>query len=397
MRLLILSKYATPILYPRHFRLGKELVDRGLKVQLVCSTANLVGKYDVPSFRGWYKKEVVDGVNVLWLKGPEISNKGFSRILSWLIFELQCLPLIFRRYDIVYTSSLSLLSVYNGLLHKYLFARKWILEIRDVWPSTPIIAGGFSERNFGIRFLSFTEKLGYRYSDILIGTMPNLKKRVNEELGISRKVEFLPQGVDISLFTAESEEIDEGFIRQYLPQDRFIVGYVGTLNANNPLDELCSLIERQSKITAEKYWFLILGRGELKNELQRRLKPYDNVVFPEPVEKKYIASILRYVDVGYDSIADGLANYGLSRNKWIDYFFNGCPVVCVHEGYQSMINEADFGTYVKYGDIDGLQQAFENVRILSTDQKKSLNERGKNYIMKEHCYNALADKLINWL
>lgn len=397
MKILIISKYATPVTYPRFFRLGRELVKKGGEVLLVCSTSNHLGTNDIPSFRGIYKKDVIDGVNVIWFKGPKTGNRGISRILSWVLFELQCLPLIFRNFDVVYTSSLSLLSVYNGYIHKYLFKRKWILEIRDVWPATPILLGGFSEKNIGIRFLSFTEKLGYKHADILTGTMPNLAYRVNEELGIDREVHCLPQGLDTELFTTNSADIGEDFKNEFLPSDRFIVGYVGTININNPLSELCELIESQTEELKQKYWFIILGRGELKADLQQRFAKYENVVFPEPVDKKYMASILQEVDVGYDSIAPGLATYGLSRNKWIDYFFNGCPVVCVYEGYKSMINTANFGKYVGYGEINDLRSAFEYFRKLSKDEREVLNKRGRDYLLQERSFPALASKLLSWI
>lgn len=397
MRVLLINKYATPKLYPRHFRLGEELVKNGFEVVLVCSTSNVVGKADVPKFRGLIKKENINGVEVIWFKGPRITNRGLSRMLSWVIFELQCLLLIFKKFDVVYTSSLSLLSVYNGFIHKYLFNRTWILEIRDVWPITPIEAGGFSRENLGIKFLFFTEKLGYVHSDVLIGTMPNLSRRVNKELGIAREVFFLPQGVDTDLFTSDALEISPQFKDMYLPRDKFIVGYIGTMNVNNPLDELCELIETLPADLRAKYWFIFLGSGELKESLQKRLDIFENVVFPDPVDKKYVASILRHVNVGFDSISPGLAVYGLSRNKWIDYFFNGCPVICVHEGYRSMINETNFGTYVNYKDIQSLRNAFEYYRALDEEQMAELKKESYEYLLNQHSFNNLAKKIISWI
>ena len=90
--------------------------------------------------------------------------------------------------------------------------------------------------------------------------MPNLVHRVNNELGIKRDVLCLPQGVDVELFTTQSADIGKEFKETYLPTNRFIVGYVGTINVNNPLTELRELIESQTSELREKYWFVILGR-----------------------------------------------------------------------------------------------------------------------------------------
>ena len=392
MKVLIISKYATPKLYPRHFNLGKGLVSKGYNVTLVASTSNRVGSTDVPKFRGLYKITDYDGLRVVWFKGPSISNKGISRIVSWILFEIQCL-LLFKGYNIVYTSSLSLLSVYNGIIRKYLLKSKWILEIRDVWPKSAILLGGYSKLNLGIKFLYFTEKIGYKRCDELIGTMPNFKHRVVNELGLKRDVHFLPQGVDLNILEKERLEIDAQFKAKYLPENRFIVCYVGTMNANNPLNELLVFIENLPVNLRKRYWFMFLGRGENKTKIESRLKRFDNVVFPDPVDKRFIPSILKYCHVGYDSISVELATYGLSRNKWIDYLFCGIPIVCVYEGYKSILKEYNVGTYVEHNNFEMLLQAMEYYRCLDSSERSELSARAKSYILKHHSYEILTNKL----
>lgn len=395
MKVLIISKYATPKLYPRHFKLGEFLINKGYDVTLVASTSNRVGKSDIPQFKGLTKTIYYNNLRVIWLKGPWISNRGLTRILSWVLFELQCL-FIFGRFDVVYTSSLSLLSVYNGLYRKFFFGSKWIFEVRDVWPKSAVLLGGYSERNLGIRLLKFTEKVGYKYCDELIGTMPNLKERVNNELGINRYVRFLPQGVDLKVLNENVLEIDEAFKSKYLPNDRFIVAYVGTMNANNPLDELLELIENLPKELESKYWFLFLGRGEKKEHIKTLTSHHKNVVFPRPVDKSYIPSILRRCHVGYDSISPDLATYGLSRNKWIDYLFCGLPIVCVYEGYKSILNEAECGMYIEYKNITALLRAFEYYRNLDAEKYQRVSKRATYFVQENHSYPKLAEQLMQY-
>ena len=43
--------------------------------------------------------------------------------------------------------------------------------------------------------LGFIEKLGYKFSDIIIGTMPNLTEHVNN-LGIDGQAFCIPMGID---------------------------------------------------------------------------------------------------------------------------------------------------------------------------------------------------------
>ena len=121
------------------------------------------------------------------------------------------------------------------------------------------------------------------------------------------------------------------------------------------------------------------------------------MLFFQSLSKKNLWQVSFEIDVGYDSIAPGLATYGLSRNKWIDYFFNGCPVVCVYEGYQSMINDADFGSYVGYGEIKDLEAALESYRNLNQQERETLQGRGREYLLQEHSYPVLASKMARWI
>ena len=73
-----------------------------------------------------------------------------------------------------------------------------IFEIRDIWPLTLTEEGGFSKFNPLIFGLGFIEKLGYKYSDIIVGTMPNLEEHVAEVIGYKRKVSCVPMGLDIN-------------------------------------------------------------------------------------------------------------------------------------------------------------------------------------------------------
>ncbi|SPP31955.1 hypothetical protein ARAF_1623 [Arsenophonus endosymbiont of Aleurodicus floccissimus] len=79
----------------------------------------------------------------------------------------------------IIVSSLSLLTIINGLFLKKKYKCKLIFEIRDIWPLTIVEEEKFSKYNPFVQFLSLIEYIGYRYLDAIVGMMPNLIENVD--------------------------------------------------------------------------------------------------------------------------------------------------------------------------------------------------------------------------
>ena len=67
--------------------------------------------------------------------------------------------------------------------------------------------GGFNRFNPFVLILSFVEWLGYKYSDQIVATMPNLGEHVSNILGYSRKVHCIPMGISEEMLAEESEPL----------------------------------------------------------------------------------------------------------------------------------------------------------------------------------------------
>src|SRR5690606_15382674 len=96
----------------------------------------------------------------------------------------------------VIVSSLSLLTIFNGVLLRRRYKCRLIFEIRDIWPLTITEVGGFSRWNPLVFGLGLIEKWGYRSADAIVGTMPNLGEHVADVLGYPRVTHCIPMGVD---------------------------------------------------------------------------------------------------------------------------------------------------------------------------------------------------------
>src|SRR5690606_15081156 len=93
-----------------------------------------------PALSETFMVENVDGLALCWVRTFKYNSaKSFKRILSWLHFEWRLLRLPkqqFPKPDTIIVSSLSLLTIINGLILKKRYRCRLIFEIRDIWPLT---------------------------------------------------------------------------------------------------------------------------------------------------------------------------------------------------------------------------------------------------------------------
>jgi glycosyltransferase involved in cell wall biosynthesis len=396
----IISKYSTPQKYPRHFGIGKALCRAGANTTLICSVSNSLAPDDVPRFRGWKKIEDHEGLKVIWLNGPKLTKNGVLRILSWFLFEIKVVITMWRvkeKPQAILSSSLSLLSVFSGILLSIRHGARFSFEVRDIWPLSLIELSGISPKNLFVRFLSFAERLGYRKANTIVGTMPNLKEHVAHiNKAWEDKVICVPQGLDEPIFNELAKPLDPAFISEHIPKNKFIIAYTGTLNPNNPIDTLIeAAMELESKHS--EIHFLILGNGSNKEKYQTMVGDRENIGFPPSIAKNQMASFLSFVDVGEEAVSKGVGRFGLSRNKWIDYMYNRCIIICSNDGYQSMINDANSGYFVPFGDVTELKNKILQVSNQNGDEVNAMKNRGRSYIQENHSFDILAAKFVTHL
>jgi glycosyltransferase involved in cell wall biosynthesis len=268
------------------------------------------------------------------------------------------------------------------------YKAKFIFEVRDIWPLSILVLGGYSKYNPFIIYLTWLEKFGYKNADLIVGTMPNLIQHVREDCNINTKCISIPQGVSLRFYDQEQGVLNEEYLNNYIPKNKFIVCYAGTININNPLDNLINAAQRL--VLNKKIHFIILGNGNKKSHFQEITKNYDNISFPPSIPKNQINSFLKKIDICYDSINSILGVYGMSRNKWIDYMYSSKPIICSFDGYQSMINEADCGTFVKFNDVDKLVEVIQKYADTPKSILMEMGDRAKKYVIEERNFERLA-------
>ncbi len=392
------SKYVAPpgsgTAAGRGYLLMKELALMGHRVAIITSDSNQLAA--PPHLDTDYLFQQVDGMQLCWVRTMKYAvAKSARRILSWLHFEWRLLWLPTHKLpkpDVVVVSSLSLLTVLNGLWWRARYKCRLVFEVRDIWPLTITEEGGFKPSNPFVWGLGVIERLGYKHADAIVGTMPNLGEHVRQVLGYPKTTHCIPMGVDAATF-ATPEPLPADYTTTYLPKDKFLVAHVGSIGITNALDTFLNCAEAMQY--QANIHFLVVGDGDLRETYRKKYAHLNNLTFGPRVPKSMVQSVLSQCDLLYFSVhVSRVWQYGQSLNKVIDYMMAGKPVVASYTGYPSMINEANCGTYVPAGDVSALKQEVERYALMDANERELIGARGKTWLMKNRGYPKLAKEFL---
>lgn len=396
MNIWYLCKYVTR---PEHGNVGmrayflmEELSKKNWNIDILTSTSN--------SFLNKNNKNI-ETINESFtfhqLNGMQYGDgKAFMRILSWLEYELKVFfykKKKLRKPDVIIVSSLSILTIINGLIWSKYYKAKLVFEVRDIWPLTLTEEWGFSKYNPFIVFLSMLERWAYLSSDLIIGTMPNLSSHVeNITNNSSLNIKCIPFGYP---------DRESKYFRSDLPiksnNKNLVIGYVGSIANTNALDTLFNAIH-EINLSKHNLEFHIAGDGPLLESYKSEFSNIKNLQFLGRVNKEKVPELISKFDIVYLSTKNSeVWEYGQSLNKLVDYMLSGKPVLASYSGFQSMINEAECGWMIEAESVPALVSALNKIINLNSDKLESIGQNGREWILKNRKYSTLAEKLNAYL
>ncbi len=381
----------------RGWFLMDEMQRAGCQIVVISSDSNNL--VDLPLLDDRVTIQTVDGVQFVWLKTMKYTvAKSLRRILSWFHFEWNLLRLKknkLSRPDVVIVSSLSLLTIINGLLLKHKYKCRLVFEVRDIWPLTIIEEGGFSKNNIFVKGLSWVERLAYKRSDAIVGTMPNLAAHVQSETNSDQPVYCVPMGISRD-HLSDSVKLPDEYLQRYFSSEKFKVVHAGTIGITNALDVFFNTAEAMQN--NENIEFIIVGDGALKESYQSKYGRLKNLIFAPKVPRNAVQSVLERCDILYFSVHESKVwNYGQSLNKVIDYMLAAKPIVASYGGYPSMINESGCGVFVPPNNVDAVVSAILTMQSKTPEERAEMGARGRDWLLTHRNYTKLAHDYLNIL
>ena len=379
----------------RHYYLSNYWVKNGYNVNIISGSHNhLFTNQPKIEKRKWFTYEEVDKqIQFCWVKTP-FYNGGFKKFYSNFIYTLKLFFLSIKKLgkpDVIIVSSMPIFPILNGLFFKRKFKKaRLIIEIRDLWPLTPIHLKGYSKNHPFIKVLRWFEEIAYVKSDKIVSLLPNSSKYINKISKDKSKFNYIPNGINESL--VGNEALPQNIIN-LIPKDKFIVGYAGTIGFANAMEHL---IEASLNIKENNIHFVIVGDGSLKKSYQNRVKNSKNITFINKIKKTQVQNILKHFDVCYlGRYKSPLYYHGVSYNKYFDYMLAKKPILESSELIRDQVELSGCGIIVPPENKESIISGILKLYKMDKFELETLGNRGYAFVKKYHDYDYLSKLYIN--
>jgi len=381
----------------RSYEMARMLIKKGHKVTMVCGSYNGGNTGLSNDFLRGKRSGLVDGINVIEYDLSYSNSDGFiKRGLLFMTFAMKGVGLaLTQKYDVVFATSTPLTAGIPGIFSRWLRGKKFVFEVRDLWPELPRAMGVITNPII-LKSMSALEWFSYRSAHRCIGLSPGIVEGIRKRGVPKDKIKLVPNGCDLDIFNSESQDWRPLEVKS----GDFMAVFTGTHGTANGLEALLDVAVELKHRRLNNIKIVLIGQGRLKPFLQSKAKGMnlDNVIFHDPVDKEKLSGLMKSADLGLQILANVPAfYYGTSPNKFFDYIAAGLPVLNNYPGWLAeMIEDNKCGYSVKPENpklfVDALEDAFNN-----KDKIESMGENARALAERDFDRAHLASNWAEWV
>ena len=278
----------------------------------------------------------LEGVTIEWHNIQYNNSQGFiQRIIAFLKYIfIVTWKVLFLRYDIIYASSTPLTVLVPALIAHALRRKKYIFEVRDLWPEIPIAMGYLNSTV--LKYFSFKLAfLGYKYATSIIPLSNDMALQIVEKYNIDiSKIYVLPNFSSKWYFAFTNTEILRLRSNIVNFENSKIVIYPGTFGHVNGVEYILNLAK---KLEETEYFFLCIGSGREFSKIKclSELRQLKNVKVMESIPKDQIFKFISACDYLISTTIDIPELQWNSANKYFDGLCAGKPIILNYKGWQA--------------------------------------------------------------
>ncbi len=400
MNILLINHYAGSPDMGMEFRpyyMAREWVKSGHKVTIIAGDYSHLRTQN-PNIDADFTEEIIDGIGYCWVKTGVYHGNGVKRAVSMANFSWKLwirARWLSKKYhpDIVIASSTYPIDTYAAQRIRKFSRAKYVHEIHDMWPITPIEIGNMSKYNPFIVVMQMGENSFCRNADKIVSLLPNSKQYLIEHGMIEDKFACIPNGIVIEDWN-ESEELPDQhkeLFDRLKKEEKLIIGFFGS---NTKSYALSYLIDAVSQIENDKICAVLVGNGvEKQNLIKYAEKAKDRIYFLPPVKKRCIPSLLEAMDILYiGAVNNKMFRFGICMNKLFDSMMSGKPVLYAVNAPNNYIQDYKCGICVEPESAIQLIDGITKFVNMSDEDKKILGNNGKNAVMRYFNYGVISKR-----
>ncbi|MBR4329917.1 MAG: glycosyltransferase family 4 protein [Candidatus Riflebacteria bacterium] len=395
------SKYHGMAYRPYYF--AKEWVKAGHDVTIIAADKTHLRHKNVliPEDKDYYF-ENIDGIRYLWLRTITYKDNSLNRAfnIASFIFQLYRFSSFISKTlkpNIVITSSTYPADVFPAYRIVRQSKAKYIFEIRDLWPLSPIILGNYSKYHPFIQAMQYSEDYCYKHCDAVVSVLPKVSEYTLKHGLPQEKLHIIENGLSLEEWENHSNIPDSlnSLIDSEKAKGHFLLGYTGNHSSANSLH---TIIEAAEKLKDTKASFILVGNGRDKSKLMSlaNKKHLNNVFFYDSIPKESIPDLLSKFDcllITWKNLWE-LYKFGISPNKLMDYMMAGKPIIHAVNAGNDPVEDSGCGITVPAEDPPALADAIIKLMNTTEEERYLMGQKGREYVIKNHDYRVLAQKYL---
>lgn len=377
----------------RSYEMAQQLLKHGHQVTMVCAERNL-GL--APTKKKNITRGMVDGIDVIAIKASDpVKTSLIKRAKSFIGFSWQCVKIALKEdYDVIFATSTPLTIGIPGVMAKVFRRKKFVFEVRDLWPELPKALGVTNP--IWIWGMSLVEWMSYHTANGCIGLSPGICEGIKRRSQKNKPIIMVPNGCDLDIFKPSLKtklELDG------VGENDKVAIFTGAHGIANGLDAVLDAAKVVLKRGRDDIKFVFIGGGIQKDHLQERVKNENivNCLFYKPIPMVEIAKVTASATIGLMVLKNVPAfYYGTSPNKFFDYISSGLPVINNYPGWLAdMIKENNCGVVVEPDNAvafaDGIIKMVDEAPLIEYSKNaRSLAER-------EFDRSILGEKFVSFI
>lgn len=385
----------------RAYYLAKEWVKAGHSVTIVAASFSHL-RLKNPDVKKDFQIEMIDGIKYIWIKTPPYEG-SFKRILNMGTFVFKVNRYVKRlakeeKPNLVIAGSCYPLDNYASYKIAKLAGSKYTYEVRDIWPLSPKLIGGYSDHHPFIWVMQKAEDFAYKHVDKVVSLLWNAEKHMLERGLPEGKFVCVPNGYYPEEWTEDKFELPLPKEHQKTFNElegKTIVGFAGGFAASG---NVISLVKAAAKLkNRTDIHFVLVGKGPELQAYEKVIaeEQLNNISILPAVPKSLIPAVNKHFDMAHlGGLHSELHQYGTSYNKMTDYMLCSLPIVQSVDEPGSVVERVGCGIRVEAENVDAIAKAIVQIADMSPEERKVMGKKGQEYVEKNLPWKKLAEDFL---
>lgn len=369
------------------YEFAKNWVNDGHQVTVVTA---VYSKSDIVSNK-FFEKQEIEGIN-LRVINVEINNKHgiFRRIWSFVCYTLiASICALTLKYDISVASSGPITIGIPGLIAKYVRKKKFVFEVRDLWPQGAVELGIL--KNPLVKQLAYWfESVCYDSADLIVTLSPGMTEDILSRFG-KRNITTVTNGADVNLFKGD-------IVKPSCKVTKFgsyaiYTGNIGEVNNSLWLLDTARILH---KLNRDDIFILLVGDGQLREQIDQsiQLEGLPNIRRLDLIPKIQLVNLLKQAVVSLVPLKGTPVLDHSSPNKLFESLLAGVPVIQTTQGWiKRFVEENGIGFTVSPQDPEALAELL--IYIFDNQSKiQGMRVKAQQIASERFDKNILAEKMI---